>query len=177
MTSMKSKQQGLTLVELMITLAVAIIMLAVGMPLFTGVASNNRAAAQTNALVTALNLARSEAVGRGTTVSVCPSSTNPPGATPACGGSGDWANGWFVFDDADGDGVFDNGADDRLRIWEAIGNPTVTTAAAALRFNYLGSAGATQTFQLEQYGAGGGTMRCVTLSLTGQIRTTNGSCS
>lgn len=167
------RQHGLTLVELMVTLAVAIILVAVGMPLFNSVAANNRASAHTNMLVTALNLGRSEAVGRATTVTVCSSSTSPPGATPACGGAGDWGNGWFAFVDTGTLGTFNSGSDEYLRIWEPSGNPptVAVTGSAFVTFNYLGSASALSTFEVSQPGASGNPKRCVTMAATGQIRT------
>jgi len=175
---MTTKQQGLTLVELMVTLAVAIILVAVGMPLFTGIAANNRAVAQTNALITALNLARSEAVGRGTTVSVCSSASSPPGATPACGDATQWVNGWFVFTDTGTAGLVD-GTDERLRIWEApAGNPVIAvTGAAWARFGDTGAVDASSAFQLGQSDATGNQIRCVTVANTGNIRTVRGACS
>lgn len=153
---MRYRQQGLTLVELMVTLAVAIILLAVGMPLFSGVAANNRAVAQTNALVTALNLARSEAVARAAAVSVA-----------ATGGS--WNNGWFVFVDTDADGTQDAG-ETTVRLWEApAGNPAIS--GSAITFGFSGAASSTGSFQLNQSGTTGSTARCVTVMATGQIRT------
>ena len=105
---MSTRQQGLTLIELMVTLAAAIILIAVGMPLFSGVAANNRATAQTNALVSAIKLARSEAVKRGANVSIAAVSS-------------DWVNGWTVFVDANTNGAVDAG--EGLRSWEAITVP------------------------------------------------------
>ena len=67
---MKTKH-GFTLIELMVTLAVAIVILAVGIPVFSTMIANNRAAADSNALVTALQFARSEAVKRSAQVRVC----------------------------------------------------------------------------------------------------------
>ncbi len=57
-------------------------------------------------------LARSEAVRRGVTVTVCPSSD---GAACSADGSVDWSAGWIVFTDLDGDSVFDSGTDDRIQ--------------------------------------------------------------
>ena len=164
---MDTKQKGLTLVELMITLAVAITLLAVGMPLFTGMAANNRAVAQTNALVTALTLARSEAIGRAADVSIAASASG-------------WGGGWSVFVDADADGVQDAG-ELLLRTWDApSGTPEITlSAGSAIIFQPLGDVDIATplTFDLDQAGATGATARCVTVTGSGQIRTTRGVCS
>ena len=85
------KVRGFTLFDLMITLAVAAVILTVGVPSFTGFLANNRAVSHANDLVTSLNLGRSEAIRRGSTVSLC-SSTD--GAS--CSGSNDWSTGWIV---------------------------------------------------------------------------------
>jgi len=175
---MSSRQQGLTLIELMVTLAVAIILLAVGMPLFTGVAANNRAVAQTNALVTALNLARNEAVRRGGMVALC-THTNPlPVSSPSCVTSGPvWTNGWFIFADDDADGVVDSG-ETVLRVWEALSpNATVTaTGNAWVSFDVAGAANGLHTFQLAQSDATSSQPRCVTVTGAGNIRLKRGTC-
>lgn len=83
--------RGFTLFDLMIAVAVASVILSVGVPSFRGMVQNNRTVTHTNDLVTSLNLGRSEAIRRGATVSLC-SSTD--GAT--CSGSTDWSTGWIV---------------------------------------------------------------------------------
>ena len=65
MCNNSAKSSGFTLVELMITLAIAGILVAVGIPSFNSTISSNRLTSYANELVTALNLARSEAVKRG----------------------------------------------------------------------------------------------------------------
>jgi type IV fimbrial biogenesis protein FimT len=116
---------GLTLIELMVTLAVAIVLFAVGIPLYDNIQRNNRGVSQVNAMVAAINLARSEAVKTGNPVSVCPkadwSQTVP--ASIACGDQDDWAQGWIVFNDGDADGDYEAAAD-LIRVfappaWEA----------------------------------------------------------
>ena len=153
---MSSKQQGLTLVELMVTLAVAIILIAVGMPLFTGLAGSNRATTQANSLVSALKLARSEAVKRADSVTVC---SNDGGA---CGGAGDWANGWLVHSDLNDDTSFDY-PDEVLREWDPLagsssvtvtGNDVVTFLATG-ETDDTGWTAPTITFELDDSEASG----------------------
>ena len=180
MADMAKKQQGLTLIELMVTLAVAIILVAVGMPMFSGIVANNRAVAQTNAMVSALNLGRSEAVRRGTPVAVCASTTPLPAASPACATSSpDWTYGWFVFTDDVEDGVGDSG-ETLLRMWDALSaNATVTatrTGSAWLTFDHAGGAGSMNTLQLGQSDATGTADRCVTVTAPGNIRMARGNC-
>lgn len=92
------KQRGVTLLELMIVITVLAIVLTVGVPGMRELVLNNRQVSAINELVTALQLARSEAITRNIAapagVSVCASND---GAT--C--SGTWTDGWIVFTDND----------------------------------------------------------------------------
>ncbi len=105
---MKTKH-GFTLIELMVTIAVAIVIMAVGIPVFSTMIANNRAAADSNALVTALQFARSEAVKRSDSVRVCAGNGTNSAPTPtACSGDNNWARGLLVL--APGNEV--------LRVWD-----------------------------------------------------------
>jgi type IV fimbrial biogenesis protein FimT len=180
-------QQGLTLVELMVTLAVAIILLAVGVPLFTGVTSSNRAAAQANTFLAAFKLARSEAVGRSTEVSVC--AVDDPGAdadTLNCGTNADWANGLLVFTDSGTAGTVDGTDDERIRVFTtASGGTTAATPGAFVRFEPQGGViditanavcGASGTC-IELGHAENDQTRCLHVMQSGQVRLERGACS
>ena len=81
------------MIELMVTVAVLAILLSIAIPNYRTFVMNSRMASQTNDLVTALSLARSEAVKLAANVTVCASSD---GAT--C--TGGWNLGWIVRDAA-----------------------------------------------------------------------------
>lgn len=169
-------QRGFTLVELMITLAVAAILLTVAVPGFRDIIQNNRVTTQTNELVTALQLARSEGIKRGMTVSLC-SSTNGAG----CGGG--WQQGWIVFTDANANGAVDAGTDQVLRVWEALSGGTNVVAAAAgggaltnLRYDRLGAANLAGTFQLTIPDCTGNQNRTVAVAASGRVSTTRNNC-
>ena len=103
------KAQGLTLTELLITLAVAAVVLAMATPSLRDLMLDNRVTAQANAFLTSLNLARSEAVKRGLRVVVCNSTDGA-----RCAGAEDWNGGWIVFVDRNENGQVDPDPDPAL---------------------------------------------------------------
>ena len=110
----KRTQQGFTLYELLITLLVIGVILALGVPNLQQFTRNSRITATANDLHSSFLLARSEATRidpspvppDNASVTIC-SSLNPLDANPNCGGT--FASGWIVFVDVDGDIVRDAG--------------------------------------------------------------------
>jgi type IV fimbrial biogenesis protein FimT len=93
------RSAGFTLLELMIAITVLAIIVGIGIPSFTESIRRNRLTSQTNALVSALAIARSEAVKRGTLVTICPASA----AQDDCSVNDQWAaNGLLVYSDING---------------------------------------------------------------------------
>lgn len=124
-----SKQNGFSLVEVIATMAIAAIVLSIGIPGFQSYTRNNRQIIAVNELATALQLARNSAVSRQTAVTLCKS---PDGANCVTGaGSGDWSQGWMMFTNpngvnADGIAILDPG-ENLLRVHSALqGNITLT---------------------------------------------------
>lgn len=64
MTSRVGNQQGVTLMELMISIAILAILATLAAPSISNTIRNNQIAAQTNELVALVNLARNEAIRR-----------------------------------------------------------------------------------------------------------------
>ena len=89
-------QLGLTLTEILITLAVAAILLTVAVPPMQDFIIRNRMSTEVNTFIVSLHLARSEAVKRLQDVKVCPTENYT-----ACTGNNDWKTGWMVFLDTD----------------------------------------------------------------------------
>ena len=85
-----ARRRGFTVIELMVTLAIAGILAAMAVPAFQSVFLTMRLSTYANDLVAASMLARSTAISQNAGVSMCPSSD---GAT--CGGSG-WENGYLI---------------------------------------------------------------------------------
>jgi type IV fimbrial biogenesis protein FimT len=116
------------LIELMIGVAIMAVLLMMGVPSFQSAVASGRLTTSTNDVVSALALARTEAIRRGTRVTVCKSAN-----ATACTTAGDWAQGWIIFIDTTrsaGDAAVDGG--------EAI---VASNAAASGNIVMVGSAG------------------------------------
>ena len=181
--SATNHQYGFTLVELLVTISIATILLTMAVPSFSDFVKDNRMVTQTNDFVTALNLARSEAIRRGSRVTVCKSSSGT-----ACTAGGNWEQGWIVFVDADGDGAVNTAATDVLRVRAALATG-VTLKGATVLANYISyvSSGATQQLAggsaATQVGSlvmcddrgFGARARAIQISPTGRISSTAGN--
>lgn len=137
------RQRGFTLIELMATMAIAAILLTQAVPSFRAMIANNRITTQVNELVTAINMARSEAAKLNTRMVLC-RSANPTAATPACGGTANnWTTGWILFTASDGNNTYQAGTDTLVRVWGAApGSIRVRTNATSnnnLEINSNGS--------------------------------------
>jgi type IV fimbrial biogenesis protein FimT len=116
---MNNKQLGMTLIELMITLLVVAVLVAVAAPSISTMLDNNRLLALSNQLVSAINYTRSEAVKRRYDVVMCVRNA----AGSGCNSLGGFEQGWIIFVncnpavnstldttnvcDTDGDGIAD----------------------------------------------------------------------
>lgn len=98
--------RGFTLLELMITIAVAAIVAGIAVPSFQSLIENNRVQTQANTFFTSLIAARSEAVKRNHPVVLCKSADGA-----SCTTGNNWEQGWLSFADADADSVLDTGED------------------------------------------------------------------
>lgn len=95
-------QRGLSLIELLVAMSIAVILLTIGVPSFVDMITSNTATSYANDLLADLNYARSEAITRGDQVVVCKGTATA--ANSVCTG-GEWENGWKVFVDCNNDQV------------------------------------------------------------------------
>lgn len=85
--------RGVTLVELVSTLASVAVIITLGVPAFGALQADTQRNHVSSALTGSFALARTEAVRRGVDVRLCPSVDGATCATPA---GGDWSAGWIV---------------------------------------------------------------------------------
>jgi len=96
--------RGVTLIELLVAVTVLGILLMVAVPSFQDAFLNNKLSNQANGFLSSLMLARSEAIKRNGRVVVCKSANGAD-----CVTSGNWAQGWIVFHDANGNSLAESG--------------------------------------------------------------------
>ena len=174
------RARGFSVVELVVTLAVAAIVLASAVPSLGTMVRNNRLASASNELVTALQLARAEATRRGRPVSLC---SSDDGATCAASTQGWAGRRWLVFQDAASSGapVTAGAGFELIRVFNGL-EPglALTSPQRYLRFASNGSvapAAAEQWFRLQPDACAGEDRRSIAVSRLGRVRTTWGACT
>ena len=130
----KRTQHGFTLYELLVTVLIVGVILALGVPNMQAFTQNSRMTSTANDLHAAFHLARSESSRAKTNITVC-ASANSMTAGANCGGT--WDQGFIVFVDVDGD-INRNGANETvLRAHPAIAEGVMLAVADdATYFSY-----------------------------------------
>ena len=158
--------RGITLIELIFTMTIVSVLCAVSLPALGSLLQSGRSRSAHNALVAALNLARSSAASRQVEVSVCPSRD---GAT--CDNAIWWQNGWIVFVDANRDGVRSAG-EAIIQVGQMHDGMAIASTAGRRHVTYRGdgtSAGSNLTFTFCD-GRGPASADTVVISNAGRIR-------
>jgi type IV fimbrial biogenesis protein FimT len=91
------RQRGTSLIEVLLAMAVAAVLGSAAVPSMAGAMTQQRLRAGSSDLYASFNLARSEAIRRGSSVAVVPADAS------------DWSRGWTVFADGNDNGVRDAG--------------------------------------------------------------------
>jgi len=135
---------GFTLIELMVTISLIVVIMALAAPSFTAFQRNAQLTSSANTLLSSLTAARAEAMKRGRNVTVAPVTGS------------NWNSGWIVFVDEDGSGA-KNGSEAVLATEPApestITIETVPAGTAYVMFNGSGyprlSGGAFQSSSID----------------------------
>lgn len=182
--------QGFTLIELMVTVAVLAIVMAVAVPSFNRQIQNNRSLVVGEDFAHMINLARSEALKRGQAVALCASNADQTD----CGT--DWSNGWLiVLDDASNTAAAVTTSEvlrartdlpDNAVVNLQMVDPPGTgagTATTFLRYTSRGTLarinGAVKVARATAYATGckGEAMRVITVGVAGTVASAKGECS
>lgn len=163
---MYAKVKAFTIFEIVITLIIVGILAVIGMTGFREIVQNSRAVTLSNEFIASLAFARSEAIKRASSVTICPAAN---ANALACGNNSNWTNGWIIFLDNNNSGTISNRAS-RLKVQDALETGTqITTTIARITYN---SAGFTTTgtgiVNLTAPGCTGTNGRQITISNSGR---------
>lgn len=158
---MKS-QRGFTLIELMVTIAVLAVVLGIAIPSFSNIVSSNRVDGGAQELYGALQLARSEAVKRRASVSICRSNAD----FDDCADGTDWSAGWLMVTSAE---------DEPLRVWEAQGLE-IEGPSAGVTFLASGMVSSEEDFTVTVPNCTGDQARSISVRRVGSATLTREAC-
>ena len=131
------RRGGFTLVELMVTVAVAALLLGLGAPSFLRALGRHAIMAQAEELQDAVRIGRNEAMKRSGPVVLCRTEAISPGH---CAGTpGDWRT-WLLFADVGRSGAFAAGDPILRQHVDVSGSMTVSSETSAIRFESTGIA-------------------------------------
>ena len=133
----RARRGGFTLVELMVTIAVASVSVALGAPSFLRALARHAILAQAEELQDAVRIGRNEAMKRGGPVVLCRTESTHPGHCTGSGGN--WQT-WLLFADLGRSGAFAAGDPILRQHIDVSSRLTVTSPAPAVRFESTGIA-------------------------------------
>ncbi len=173
--SIPRMSKGFTLTEVLITIGIIGLMVAMGAPALSDLMDSQRLDSRSNDLLSSLLLARSEAVTRNTPVALCPID---PGAPEDCDADAGWQSGWIAFEDDATAGVT-GGRDASESILETYtgmgGQMAVVSASYGDYIRYLPSGAASDTGTFNICVANTTAMEIV-VNATGHPRLTDAEC-
>ncbi len=135
------RQNGLTAIELLVTLAVLAILVGIAAPSMSNFMSRWRVSNAANALTGSLRIARTEAIARGRPAVVCPVASATSTTCMPVANTGAFAGGWIVFvnNDRDADFSYDADEDELLLRQQAPPGIASIRLSSAARFVMLPS--------------------------------------
>lgn len=151
--------RGFTLLELMVTLAIAIILASIAAPSFRTMLASQRIQAASSDLNAHLMLARSEAIKRNASVTVQSVQTG-----------GKWEGGWQIVTGTPAT---------LIKVQEAYPNIAITSGVTVLTYNRNGRVASTGSVDFkvsDPATSAPAESRCVTVTVTGMPITKKGSC-
>ncbi|MHB8472028.1 MAG: GspH/FimT family pseudopilin [Gammaproteobacteria bacterium] len=162
-----TRSRGLTLLELLITLTIAVIIATVAIPALHTLIMSNRMSTQLSEWLTALQAARSHAISHQQHVVICPSADQN-----ACVSSTVWQNGWITFADRNL-----NQQHDRDESLSRVNNTTLTDMSIMssngrqrIAFQADGSAGGSNTTLTFCDARGAAHARAIIIAVNGRPR-------
>ncbi|WP_419535090.1 GspH/FimT family pseudopilin [Endozoicomonas sp.] len=172
--SIPSKSLGVSLIELLVSLSVAAILIAVSAPSMKALIVNNRIDNVTDEVYGSLMLARSEAIKRQRTVSLCSTVDDLTCDENNAG----WHHGWLIFTDESDDGLLNDSDQLIRRVAEQSDLISIVwNRGYSLRFNSRGQTTQAGTFQICDQ-ENNSDSKAIVISMTGRLRTEEqGSCS
>jgi type IV fimbrial biogenesis protein FimT len=160
------RHAGFSLTELLLTIALLGIVTGFTVPSFRTLQLDAARTRQVNQFVQAIHLARSEAMKRNGTVSLCPSQDAQTCAAPGAG----WEGGWIVFANLDRDAPAIRDPDEPVvQAYAPWRGGRLRGNRATLSFRSFGQSGVTATFTLCD-SRGSDAARAVIISQTGRPR-------
>ena len=160
---------GFTMIEVLITIAIAATLMSLAIPSFRYITNSNRIASELNGLLGDLQLARAQAIKEGRTVTVCQSSDSA-----TCTNSTSWEGGWIVFSDPTNVGVYDAGEIyvRKQKPFSGTDSFTASNTVSAITFNREGYAVGIANgtlITLHDSSNNSAWTRCLFINLSGQM--------
>lgn len=161
--SKNRNQTGVSLIELMIAISILAIILFLGVPSFQSFFESSRARTISNDMTATLQLARSEAIKRRETVTVCVRNAD---GSDCSASSTDWNDGWLIIDSNN----------NPIRVWAPLSSNIngngLDGSLANLSFDRSGSASQAATFEVNVVN----NERCINIAITGRVNVSQGVC-
>lgn len=120
---MFARDHGYSLLELLMTIAIAAMLLTLGLPSFGALKARNAQRVEINALFHAVHLARKGSIMRKQVVSLCPTADGA-----SCSPGRDWSDGFLVFENSDRDEPPELD-DDEILLYRHLASPAVKITA------------------------------------------------